>query len=165
MELCVRDQVLKSLIRLIDLEMQISGFGALLALRLSLAQKYPDLRTKGFVGIGSPKICFFINGDVNGEFEKAAFIDGLGAVACVYIKNGPKGKMDLDDLAQKYESVIENGFEPLMVSCKLNLVAVIFNHTYIKCQVVGMAGTETWGAIDPLDDIATFCKKHALWMQ
>jgi len=53
-----------------------SGFATHLALRMCLHKKYPDLRTKGFAGIGKPKFCVFESEHCNSTLQKAACILG-----------------------------------------------------------------------------------------
>src|SRR5262249_42746299 len=59
------------------------------------------------------------------------------------VATGPDLRMDLADLARQVQADRRDGWSPLMV--------------------VGTAGTTAAGAIDPLREIAWFCRSHGLW--
>jgi glutamate/tyrosine decarboxylase-like PLP-dependent enzyme len=68
---------------------------------------------------------------------------GLGQVGLRVVSTDQDLKMDLSDLARAVERDRRQGHVPLMV--------------------VGTAGTTSAGVIDPLADIARFCKSERLW--
>ena len=51
--------------------------------------------------------------------------------------------MDLSELEARYRQDIDNGFQPFLV--------------------VGSAGTVSTGAVDPLPDLAAFCRERKIW--
>src|SRR5205809_6544315 len=68
---------------------------------------------------------------------------GLGRRAVRTVASDRDLKMDLGDLARRVAEDRRDGFAPFMV--------------------VGTAGTTAAGAIDPLPDLARFCRAQGLW--
>ena len=76
-------------------------------------------------------------------FLKIARMTGLGRGALRLVAMDRNLKMDVADLERQVSEDRENGFAPVMV--------------------VGTAGSTGAGVIDPLPEIARFCKTHNLW--
>ena len=77
------------------------------------------------------------------SFNKIAHMTGIGRRALRMVATDRDLKMDLADLARRVAEDRRNGFAPVMV--------------------VGTAGTTAAGAIDPLPDLARFCRSEELW--
>lgn len=75
---------------------------------------------------------------------RAAKAMGLGETCVAAIPAQGRGAMDADALARRIRSDQDENREPF--------------------AVVATAGTTGTGAIDPLEDIASLCKEHRLWM-
>jgi len=78
------------------------------------------------------------------SIQKALAILGLGYDAVVTIPYDKDYKMDTDALTEAIEDSLAQGLLP--------------------CAVVGTAGTTDFGSIDPLNTIASLCRRYKLWM-
>jgi glutamate/tyrosine decarboxylase-like PLP-dependent enzyme len=76
-------------------------------------------------------------------YRKIAHMTGLGRRAIRLVGTDRNLKMDVTDLARRVAEDRKNGFAPFMV--------------------VATAGTTAAGAIDPLADVARFCRSEKLW--
>jgi len=103
------------------------------------AQAGWDIRTKGV--IGGPRLCVYASSETHTWVQKAADLTGLGTDAIHWIGGYPT--IDLQELRARYQQDVEQGYRPFLV--------------------VGSAGTVSTGAVDPLPDLAAFCREHDLW--
>lgn len=103
------------------------------------AQAGWDVRKQGVPD--GPRMCVYASAETHTWIQKAADLAGLGTDAIHWI-NG-RQTMDLDELKIRYTQDIDAGYRPFLV--------------------VGSAGTVSTGAVDPLPDLAAFCKEHNLW--
>jgi glutamate/tyrosine decarboxylase-like PLP-dependent enzyme len=90
---------------------------------------------------GRPTI--YLTREAHDSFNKIAHMTGLGRSALRRVATGPDLRMDIADLERQVLQDRRDGFSALMV--------------------VGTAGTTAAGAIDPLREIAWFCRMHGLW--
>jgi aromatic-L-amino-acid/L-tryptophan decarboxylase len=112
------------------------------AVVLALTRAYPQYGDDGLRGIdGAPAI--YLTRQAHDSFNKIAHMTGIGRSALRLVATDGDLKMDMADLARKVADDRRSGLSPLMV--------------------VGTAGTTAAGAIDPLRDIACFCRAHTLW--
>jgi glutamate/tyrosine decarboxylase-like PLP-dependent enzyme len=123
-----------------------TGGGAesnLSAVIVALTRMFPDY---GEGGLGclpaSPTI--YITGETHNSFNKVAHMTGLGRRALRMVATDHDLKMDVADLAQRVSDDRQKGFAPFMV--------------------VATAGTTRAGVIDPLDELAGFCRSEGLWL-
>jgi glutamate/tyrosine decarboxylase-like PLP-dependent enzyme len=93
-----------------------------------------DIRKQG-VG-GGPRLCVYASPDTHTWLQKATDMAGLGTDA-IHWFNGPQ------ELESRYRADIEDRFRPFLV--------------------VGSAGTVSTGSVDPLPDLAEFCRERKLW--
>jgi len=108
----------------------------------ALTRAFPRYGDEGVRSLpGEPAI--YISGDAHDSFHKIAHMTGLGRRTLRTVATDRDQRMDVADLARLVASDQRDGFVPLMV--------------------VGTAGTTATGAIDPLWDIARFCRSHRLW--
>lgn len=77
------------------------------------------------------------------SFVKAAHVGGIGRRAVRFVPAGDDLRMDLRALARQVDDDLERGFAPFMV--------------------VGTAGTTNAGVVDPLPELADFCRERGLW--
>jgi aromatic-L-amino-acid/L-tryptophan decarboxylase len=103
------------------------------------AQAGWDIRKQGVAA--GPRLCVYASAETHTWLQKAADMTGLGTEAIHWIGGGER--MDLKELRTRYELDIEQGYRPFLV--------------------VGSAGTVSTGAVDPLPELAAFCRKHKLW--
>jgi glutamate/tyrosine decarboxylase-like PLP-dependent enzyme len=85
-----------------------------------------------------------VSQEAHHSFNKIAHMTGLGRQALRPVATCPDLKMDLEDLARRVAEDRRNGYSPFLV--------------------VGTAGTTGGGAIDPLPELAAFCKAEGLWL-
>ena len=99
-----------------------------------------DIREEGLQG--HPRLTMYMSTEGHSCLEKAAFTLGLGAPRKVAVDSA--FRMDLDDLRAAVAADRSAGHRPFLVAAN--------------------AGTVKTGAIDPLDDLAEFCRQERLWL-
>jgi aromatic-L-amino-acid/L-tryptophan decarboxylase len=99
-----------------------------------------DVREEGLQG--RPRLTMYMSVEGHSCLEKAAFTLGLGAPRKVAVDDG--FRMDLADLRAAVAADRRSGHCPFLV--------------------VGSAGSVKTGAIDPLEDLAGFCRHEGLWL-
>jgi aromatic-L-amino-acid decarboxylase len=112
------------------------------AVIVALTRAFPGYGEQGLGGLGT-KPTVYLSGEAHHSFNKIAHMTGLGRQALRTVSTGPDLKMDVEDLASRVAEDRRNGLAPFMV--------------------VGTAGTTGAGAIDPLPDLARFCRRENLW--
>lgn len=112
------------------------------AVVVALARAFPDCGDEGLRSLPAPP-AIYLTREAHDSFGKIAQVTGLGRHALRTIATGADRRMDVGDLERRVESDRRSGLAPLMV--------------------VGTAGTTAAGAIDPLSDIAAFCRAERLW--
>jgi glutamate/tyrosine decarboxylase-like PLP-dependent enzyme len=85
----------------------------------------------------------YLTGEAHHSFEKIAQLTGLGRGALRRVATGDDLKMNLADLARRVAEDRRAGFAPFLA--------------------IGTAGTTAAGAIDPLPELARFCRRENLW--
>jgi glutamate/tyrosine decarboxylase-like PLP-dependent enzyme len=103
------------------------------------AQAGWNIRKQGVAA--GPRLCVYASGETHTWIQKAADLAGLGTEAIHWIDGGQP--MDLGALEVRYRQDVDEGYQPFLV--------------------VGSAGTVSTGAVDPLPDLAAFCRQHQLW--
>jgi glutamate/tyrosine decarboxylase-like PLP-dependent enzyme len=83
-----------------------------------------------------------VTGEAHHSFDKIAHMTGLGRRALRTVATDRHLKMDLGDLARRVAQDRRDGFAPFMV--------------------VGTVGTTAAGVIDPLPEVARFCRSEEL---
>jgi glutamate/tyrosine decarboxylase-like PLP-dependent enzyme len=112
------------------------------AVIVALTRAFPEYGEAGLRGLsGTPTI--YLTREAHDSFNKIAHMTGIGRGALRTIATDRDLKMDLRDLERRVADDRRNGLAPVMV--------------------VGTAGTTAAGAIDPLPDLARFCRSEALW--
>jgi len=86
----------------------------------------------------------YLTGEAHHSFSKVAHMTGLGRDAVRTVATTGNLKMDLGDLTRRVAEDRAAGRAPFMV--------------------VGTAGTTGAGVIDPLSDLADFCRREGLWL-
>jgi glutamate/tyrosine decarboxylase-like PLP-dependent enzyme len=112
------------------------------AVVVALTRAFPDYGEGGLRQlVASPAI--YLTDEAHHGFQKLAHMTGIGRRAIRRVATGRDLKMDLRDLARRVAEDRRDGFAPFMV--------------------VGTAGTTAAGVIDPLPDLARFCRSEDLW--
>ena len=118
------------------------GEANLSAVVVALTQAFPEFGEGGVRGIAAAPALYLTGGAHHG-FLKTVRMTGLGRQALRYVATDGNLKMDVADLARQVKADREAGLAPFMV--------------------VATAGTTAAGAIDPLPEIARFCRLENLW--
>jgi len=112
------------------------------AIIAALTRAFPAYGEQGLRCLpGSPAI--YLTRQAHYGLHRIARVAGLGCGAIRMVETDSHLKMNLADLANKVAEDRRNGFLPFMV--------------------VGNAGTTAAGVIDPLADVARFCRAENLW--
>lgn len=101
-----------------------------------------NIREEG-VGATNQHLVIYGSKETHTWIEKAVDLFGLGTKAMRWIDTDVNQQMDINALEKQILSDQADGHLPFMV--------------------VGAAGTVSTGAVDPLLEIATICRKHDLW--
>src|SRR6267378_2516820 len=112
------------------------------AVIVALTRTFPEYGEGGLRRLGAAP-AIYLSDQAHHSFNKIAHMTGLGRRAIRTVATDSYLKMDLDDLARRVAEDRRNGFAPFMV--------------------VGTAGTTAAGVIDPLADLASFCRSQGLW--
>jgi glutamate/tyrosine decarboxylase-like PLP-dependent enzyme len=112
------------------------------AIIVALTRAFPEYGEDGLRAISAQPTIYMTRAAHHG-YQKIAHIAGLGRRAIRMVQTDRHLKMDLADLASRVAEDRKNGFAPFMV--------------------VGTAGTTAAGVIDPLADLARFCRSEKLW--
>ncbi len=99
-----------------------------------------DIREEGLSG--HPRLTMYMSAEGHSCLEKAAFTLGLGVPRKVSV--GDDFRIDLADLRAAVAADRRAGHCPFLVAAN--------------------AGSVKTGAIDPLDDLADFCRQEGLWL-
>jgi len=105
------------------------------------AQAGWDIRKQGVAGGG--RLLVYASSETHTWIQKAADLTGLGTDSVRWISADARQRIDLYALEIQYQRDIEDGYQPFLV--------------------VGSAGTVSTGAVDPLPQLAEFCKDRSLW--
>jgi glutamate/tyrosine decarboxylase-like PLP-dependent enzyme len=109
---------------------------------VALTRAFPEYGEGGLRSLpASPTI--YVTREAHDSFNKIAHMTGIGRRALRTVATDRDLKMDVRDLARRVGEDRRNGLAPVMV--------------------VGTAGTTAAGAIDPLADLAQFCRSEELW--
>jgi len=112
------------------------------AVTVALTRAFPAY-AEGGLGKLAQSPAIYLTQEAHHSFEKIAHMTGLGRSALRKVATSQDFKMDPDDLARRVAEDRRSGFAPFMV--------------------IGTAGTTAAGVIDPLPEVARFCRSSDLW--
>ena len=112
------------------------------AVIVALTQAFPAYDEKGLRGLPNSPV-FYISTEAHHSFSKIAHMTGLGRDALRTIPTGADLRMNVSALADQVAQDRRRGLSPFLV--------------------VGTAGTTAAGVIDPLPELARFCRDGRLW--
>ena len=101
-----------------------------------------DVRRDG-VTPGASRLVAYCSSETHTWIQKAADLSGLGTSAIRWIPVDGSRRMDLTALVAQIAADRQAGLRPFLV--------------------VGTAGSVSTGAVDPLSEIASLCRKEGLW--
>ena len=113
----------------------------LMGVQLALASIFPRYSQEGAAALDRRPV-FYVSEECHHSFLKIAAQSGLGRDALRTVCAGEDLRMDVAALADAVEKDRRNGRAPFLVA--------------------GTAGTTSAGAVDPLDEIADFCRAERL---
>jgi len=108
----------------------------------ALTQVFPGYGDEGLQSVAA-KPAIYLSAEAHHSFNKIARMTGLGLSALRTVTTGSDLKMNLSELVSKIRDDRNSGFAPFMV--------------------IGTAGTTAAGVIDPLRELARFCRDKQLW--
>lgn len=112
------------------------------AVVVALTRAFPGYGENGLQHLtAAPTI--YLTEEAHHGYNKIAHMTGLGRRALRTVATNSHLQMDLGDLQRKVAEDRKNGHVPFMV--------------------IGTAGTTAAGVIDPLTEIAHFCREQGLW--
>lgn len=112
------------------------------AVAVALSHAFPEYGERGLRSLSAPP-SLYLTPEAHHGFNKIAHLTGIGRRAVRPVKTDRRLKLDLDALRRQVRQDREDGWAPFMV--------------------VGTAGTTAAGIIDPLAEIAQFCREESLW--
>lgn len=112
------------------------------AITVALSHAFPEYGEHGLRSLPAPP-SLYLTDEAHHGFNKIAHLTGIGRRAVRSVKTDRRLKLDLNSLRRQVREDREAGWAPFMV--------------------VGTAGTTASGVIDPLPDIAQFCREEGLW--
>ncbi|HET9482206.1 MAG TPA: pyridoxal-dependent decarboxylase [Candidatus Polarisedimenticolia bacterium] len=114
----------------------------LTGLKVALSEKVPEVRRIG-VAAAEGRPTFYVSTQAHYSVDRLADVLGLGSEGMRRIQGDGSGRIVPELLERQIRSDIDAGRLPF--------------------AVIGIAGTTTSGAIDPLDELADLCARHRLW--
>ncbi|MCH7689943.1 MAG: aminotransferase class V-fold PLP-dependent enzyme [candidate division Zixibacteria bacterium] len=112
------------------------------AMLTALTDRFPEYCDGGVRALKRRPL-IYVSEEAHHSFIKIGQVTGLGHNAVRNVPSDENFRLDISELKRMVESDIREGLEPFMV--------------------VGTAGTTSAGVIDPLIDIAKFCRERSFW--
>ena len=119
----------------------MANFTALAAARRAMVPG--NVREDGLAGEGRPRLTVYASDQVHHCVDKAVDLLGIGMTNLRKVETSERFEIRMDLLAEAVAADRRKGLTPAIV--------------------VGNAGTVNTGAIDPLEELAEFCRREALW--
>ncbi len=112
------------------------------AVAVALSHAFPQYGENGLRSLpASPSL--YLTGEAHHGFNKIAHLTGIGRRAVRVVNTDRRLKLDVNSLRRQVRQDSKDGWAPFLV--------------------VGTAGATASGVIDPLPDIAQFCREEGLW--
>ena len=118
-----------------------ASISTLTALICARDRKLESVRKEGL--FNQPKLRVYASTQAHNSIDKACIVAGVGLDNLVKIPVDENQAMRADLLEEAIKSDIEKGFVP--------------------CMIMGVLGTTSTTAIDPLGEIGSIAKKHKIW--
>lgn len=111
-------------------------------LKLALHARVPEVAERGLTSVGRP-VMIYVSEEGHFSIDRAADLLGIGRANVRKIPTDDRFKIDVPRLAEQIERDRQEG--------------------RIPCAVIGIAGTTSTGAIDPLNELADIAERFGLW--
>lgn len=112
------------------------------AVAVALSHHFPEYGEHGLRSLpAAPSM--YLTGEAHHGYNKIAHTTGIGRQAVRTVVTDRQLKLDVENLRQRVHQDRKDGWAPFLV--------------------VGTAGTTATGVIDPLVEIAQFCREEGLW--
>jgi glutamate/tyrosine decarboxylase-like PLP-dependent enzyme len=102
-----------------------------------------DVRAQGIAAPEARPLRVYTSAETHTWIQKAADLSGLGTGAVRWIPTGDDLRMDVAALRRQVDADVAAGDRPLLV--------------------IGTAGSVSTGAVDPLGELAAFCRERGIW--
>lgn len=112
------------------------------AVAVALSHAFPEYGQHGLRGL-SKAPSLYLTGEAHHGYYKIAHTAGIGRRAIRTVNTDRRLKLELESLRRQVRQDRDDGWAPFLV--------------------VGTAGTTAAGIIDPLREIAQFCREERLW--
>ncbi len=112
------------------------------AVAVALEHAFPEYGERGLRSLPAPPSLYF-TGEAHHGFNKIAHLTGMGRRAVRPVETDRRLKLDVDSLQSQVRQDRKDGWAPFLV--------------------VGTVGATAAGIIDPLCEIAQFCREEKLW--
>ena len=112
------------------------------AVAVALSHLFPEYGENGLCSLSASPSLYLTN-EAHHGFNKIAHLTGIGRRAVRPVNTDRRLKLDLESLRRQVRQDRKDGWAPFLV--------------------VGSAGTTATGVIDPLLEIAQFCREERLW--
>lgn len=103
-----------------------------------------DIREKGMTGRDLPTMRVYASEHAHSSIDKAVIALGVGLDNLVKVETDASHRVDPKELRRLVRADVERGYKPL--------------------AVVGVVGTTSTGAVDPIEDIAAVCREYGMWL-
>lgn len=113
------------------------------AVQVALTHQFPTYGDVGLIQALGAQPLIYLSEEAHDSFTKIAHTTGLGRQALRTIPVDNRLRMDVDRLARRFDEDKAAGHTPFLV--------------------VGTEGTTSAGVIDPLPELAAFCRERGLW--
>lgn len=111
-------------------------------LKVGLDERIPAIRKEGVAAAGG-RPAFYVSDQAHYSLERLANMLGIGLEGMRRVTSDAEGRVDAAEIDRRIRADREGGWWPF--------------------AVVGIAGTTTSGAVDPLDHLAQIARQHRLW--
>jgi glutamate/tyrosine decarboxylase-like PLP-dependent enzyme len=102
-----------------------------------------DIRKQG-IGPDNPRLTAYASIETHTWVQKAADVSGIGLDNIRWVDTDAEQRLSLDSLRKRVQRDRKNGAKPFIV--------------------VATAGTISTGAVDPLRELAAFCREEGMWL-
>jgi len=148
----LEEVVLDWLRQMVGLPQQFEGVindtasvGSLCAMAAAREAINVQVREKGLAGRSElPQLTAYCSEEAHSSIEKAAIVLGLGQSGIRKIRTDEAFQMDVHALEEAVKSDLDASIKPVCV--------------------IATIGTTSTTSVDPVKEIAEFCKKHQIWL-